>query len=109
MKKAPLIVLAFAAALALALLALCACSSGDGPSGTYEDQTTGATITFRAGKATFEDAGTVHKFDFEMDGDVIVIKLGGGGTVTAYTYDAATDTVYFNPGVGPQIPFVKVK
>ena len=108
MKKASLIAL-FAAALALALLALCACSSGDGPRGTYEDQTTGATITFRGGKATFEDAGQVHKFDFEMDGETIVVKLEGGATVTAYSYDAASDTVYFHPGVGPDIPFVKVK
>ena len=108
MKKASLTVL-FAAVVALSLLVLGACSSGDGPRGTYEDQTTGATITFRAGKATFEDAGQVHKFDFEMDGETIVVKLEGGATVTAYTYDATTDTVYLHPGVGPDIPFVKVK
>ena len=108
MKKASLIVL-LAAALALSLMVLVACNSGGGPSGTYEDQTTGATITFRGGKATFEDAGQVHQFDFEMDGETIVVKLGNGATVTAYSYDAGTDTVYFHPGAGPDIPFVKVK
>lgn len=104
MKKAA----AFLLALAL-FLALCACGAASGPHGKYADPSTGATITFSGGKATFEDLGQVHRYEYEMDGETIVVKLGGGATVTAYTYDAETDTVLLNTNYGEKIPFEKVK
>ena len=93
--------------LLLALvLALCACGASDGPKGKYVDRSTGASITFRGGKAVFEDKGEVHKYDYEMDGERIIIKLGGGATVEAYVYEAETDTVYLDRY--GRIPFEKV-
>ena len=97
--------LAFILALAL-ILSLCACGAQNVPRGRYVNPSTGESITFRGGKATFEDKGTTHVFSYKMDGETIVIDIGAGSTNTMYSYDAATDTVYFNYFTGP-IPFEK--
>ena len=102
MKKTVIVIIAL-----LMVLSLFACGEYAGPKGKYVNTDTGSSISFNGKQATFEDQESVYNYDYEMDGETIVVKLTNGTLLKFYSYDEEEDTVYLNVEDGSRIAFIK--